>query len=201
MFKVNDKEFCSATEALDYYINNFDFGNHNFIIRNLDAQKQQYENCNLQKSKFKSVDNICIEPIKETNACQEIEKLLNKLSNRIQDYKNDEITLIEKTKTASSIEIHSKDKHTKSDQEEDDPILKSLSRFEDLNKQLSSTNLFEHIDSSLQRNNKKIEVNTLINSFKSESSNNIEQKVNPTFNNVRSNSCENFMQECLKIIN
>jgi hypothetical protein len=191
MYRLNEKEFSSATEALDYYISNFNFGN--IVIKSQDRCKEFHPppdrletynfNSNLKKPKFCSLNNISTEESKEKNACHEIEKLLNTLSNRILDYKKDEINLT--SKNQSELNLKSENKKIKTDLSQDDPILKSLSRFEDLNKQLSSTNLFERIDSSLLI--KKQEAIPFTNSTIS--------------NNFKSNSCENFLQECMKIMN
>lgn len=182
MFRLNDKEFSSATEALDYYIANYDFDSNtntnNILNRKLNIYQETNQFKMVNKNKSSSLNNLPTELTKESNACHEIEKLLNVLTNRIQDYKKDEISLQNKPTKLEAVKI------------EDDPILKSLSRFEDLNKQLSSNNLFERIDSSLQ-----FEQAHLVNivPFK-----NNDKQIAKDF---KSSSCENFMQECMKIIN
>ena len=157
MYKINDREFASATQALDYYISNFDFGSPSLSIStktNTDKFQNILETNNfaLTKSKFSSLNNIPLDLTKESKPCHEIEKLLNVLSNKIEDFKKDEINIVKQAKSSTTdLQLKPNVESSKASKSvsDDDPILKSLSKFESLNRQLSSTNLFERIDSSL----------------------------------------------------
>lgn len=162
MYTINDKEFANATEALDYYISNFEFGDVTLSISKTTTAAKYHSlfdtnNLKLCKQKFSSLNNLSLGTNNESKACHEIEKLLNVLSHKIEDFKKDEINITKQAKL-STTDLTSKpadivkSSASAADNSEDDPILKSLSKFESLNRQLSSTNLFERIDSSLNFN-------------------------------------------------
>lgn len=82
---------------------------------------------------------------------------------------------------------------------ENDPILKSIMKFEDLNKQLCSNNLFTKIDSSISttdinlHNGNKPNLPEVTVKFEPENNKYAHFDLGP--------NSENFMSECMKIIN
>ena len=175
MYKLNDKEFLSASDALDYYIKTFQMSNIKHMetraaksttkefrldkLENLMSTKlnkpifnnlivpTENSSCNqiVTANSLALIDSIDRGSETGMNAINQIEKLISNLSHKIEDYKaqGDNVG-----KQSVNFSYKEDSKHNTSN-ESNDPILKSLKTFEDLNKQFSSQNLFTRIESSL----------------------------------------------------
>lgn len=258
MYKLNDKSFSNATEALDHYIKDFQLC-HNY--KNMETsvakstQKQfrieKLENImstNLKKNIFNNLigsasstsgssgntsmtlsssEGSLFNEMKKDetglDAINQVEKLINNLSSKVEDYKSEGSSFSKhKDGTISSTSSSYMDFSSKMDQlngtderskqidlqyDQDDPILRSISKFEDLNKQLSSNNLFTKVESSLPPSpvpisieNKKVKPIVMNSKTRSVTSPSVSsEKFTTSFETGP--YAENFISECMKIIN
>jgi hypothetical protein len=207
MFQYRNKEYASASEALDDYIRNFDIKNYENELSFSKTTKNDHlkNNYKQQSTNNNSSNLINLKPVDSTTnavtepddvAIKKIESLINVLSKRIDDHKKQTQTLTTTTTTVDS-EIHNDEKPTlklfdmKIKQELDltnkttDSIKESLVVFESINKKLIEATA----------SNKKL------NDFCSNDKN-FSQSSSPlqSTSSSTSSSKTNFINECLKII-